>query len=568
VGTPSDARRLSSGEMNSHEEHDAAGAVAVQSSPADGTAMKDLTQTQPAMSQIPLPEFDQDVHATLMQLNGGGKKYDLRRGIKEVVIGRHPECFVHIDNCKMVSGKHLRIYWDDAGNYYVQALGSNHTYIDSTLMSQNHVRQLQHGCTISLVQYYDPTVSAAQADAFPAFHFKVVSHCDHRDTAMPGLKSAASPRHDESNEDRMRTEDWVREHWDMKVVLGSGNFSQVRLGVKVETGGRYAVKVIEKKKFYQFQNKRDTKLSLTSEAAVLEKLHHEGIVRCHDWFETDTYLFLVMELMEAGDLLQCILESGCFSETQAKRLYKELCEAVAYLHEHDVVHRDLKPENILLTNKNRDFMSLKVTDFGLARSGAHSSQTCRTFCGTPHYFAPEVIRTCRQREGGGAQPEASGYGKPADMWSLGVILYIMLCGSPPFEEDGLYEQILEGKYEFDVPEWQGVTQEAKDLVQKLMTINPKERLTIQQVLNHPWFRVSGDSATTGLSQQMMEARELADPDAYKKALKNNPSESSTTTASSCRKRRPEVEADSRANKMRRSTQDGLERTAMLCDPVS
>lgn len=131
-------------------------------------------------------------------------------------------------------------------------------------------------------------------------------------------------------------------------------------------------------------------------------------------------------------------------------------------------------------------MQPKLADFGLARMNM-KTKDCKTFCGTPHYFAPEVIHTFRAKDDG----QAGGYGMQADMWSLGVILYIMLSGIPPFEEEGLYEQILEGKYEFDVHEWNKVSPEAKELVRQLMTVDPKGRLDIKQTMSHKWFSIGG-----------------------------------------------------------------------------
>eukprot|EP00413_Alexandrium_margalefii_P011516 CAMPEP_0204552242 /NCGR_PEP_ID=MMETSP0661-20131031/26487_1 /ASSEMBLY_ACC=CAM_ASM_000606 /TAXON_ID=109239 /ORGANISM="Alexandrium margalefi, Strain AMGDE01CS-322" /LENGTH=253 /DNA_ID=CAMNT_0051559249 /DNA_START=21 /DNA_END=780 /DNA_ORIENTATION=+ len=198
-----------------------------------------------------------------------------------------------------------------------------------------------------------------------------------------------------------------------------------------------------------------------------------------------------MELMEGGDLLQSILEDGHFAELQARRLFKHVCEAVRYLHSKDVVHRDLKPENILLTSRDREVMHPKIADFGLARKNMQSKD-CKTFCGTPHYFAPEVINTFRERESG----QSMGYGKTVDMWSLGVILYVLLSGIPPFEEEGLYEQIVEGRYEFDVREWTAVSPEAKELVRGLMTVNPKQRLTIQQAFEGRWLRLASSPTSS------------------------------------------------------------------------
>lgn len=281
------------------------------------------------------------------------------------------------------------------------------------------------------------------------------------------------------------TEQWLRENWDTRTTLGSGNFSEVRLGVHVQRGEKRAVKIIDKKKFYQFQTKRESHLSLASEAELLTSLNHPGIVRFYEWFQTDVHLYVVMELMQGGDLLQSILEDGHFAELQARRLFLAIGDAVRYMHNQMIVHRDLKPENILLTCRDREAMHPKIADFGLARKNMQSKD-CKTFCGTPHYFAPEVINTFRDRETG----ENMGYGKQVDMWSLGVILYVLLSGTPPFEEDGLYEQILEGKYEFDVREWTTVSPEAKELIRRLMKVNPQERLTIQEAFELRWLRLA------------------------------------------------------------------------------
>jgi len=281
---------------------------------------------------------------------------------------------------------------------------------------------------------------------------------------------------------RLVTEEWVTTNWDIRTVLGSGNFSEVRLGVQVASSQKYAVKVIDKKRFHQFQNKRESQLSLQSEAEMIMRLNNPGIIKFHEWFETRDKLFIAMEFVEGGDLLQFILDHQAFSETTARRIFREIVEAVRYLHDKNVVHRDLKPENILLTSKVVETMHPKLADFGLARMNM-KTKDCKTFCGTPHYFAPEVIHTFRERDAG--QP--GGYGKQADMWSLGVILYIMLSGIPPFEEDGLYEQIIDGRYEFDVSEWDQVSPEAKELVRQLMCVDPKGRLTIHQTLAHKWF---------------------------------------------------------------------------------
>lgn len=278
-------------------------------------------------------------------------------------------------------------------------------------------------------------------------------------------------------------------NYDVSETLGNGNFSEVKACVHITQGEKRAVKIIDKQKFLQFQQKRASQLSIFDEINVLEKLDHPNIIKCYETFDTPTHKYLVMELLRGGDLLQHILDQGHFSESEAKRLFQELCEGVRYIHKQDIVHRDMKPENILLTEKtDRTKLHFKIADFGLARSN-YKSKDCKTFCGTPHYFAPEVINTFRNKEVG--ELDKAGYGKQADLWSLGVILYIMLSGVPPFEDDDLYDQILDGQYEFDVHEWKSVSDSAKDLVKSLMKVDPKKRLTIEQALEHNWFKPDG-----------------------------------------------------------------------------
>jgi len=455
-----------------------------------------LTQTQQLASQCFRPPVllqDQGVHARLFSLTVTGFQYDWQKDRKEVTIGRHPACDIIVKE-KRVSGYHLKIYRDDAFRYFVEELSINGSYINKQFMEKGQTKSLQHGDEISMGVYDKEKFETIAAYIFRVADCENDSSRSAHEISTVADASAASGREAPSGTAPVApttghggtsfvTEQWVRDHWDTRTVLGSGNFSEVRLGVNVQNGSeKRAVKIIDKKKFLQFQNKRESHLCLNSEADVLLGLNHSGIVGFYQWFETEAHLYLVMELLEGGDLLQCILEHGCFTEYEARRLFRELCEAVRYLHGKRIVHRDLKPENILLTTRDRKSMHLKIADFGLARTNM-KSRDCRTFCGTPHYFAPEVINTFRDRE-----TSSAGYDLQADMWSLGVILYIMLSGIPPFDEDGLYEQILEGKYEFDVREWTTVSPEAKQLVRSLMTVNPKDRLTIHQALDHNWFR--------------------------------------------------------------------------------
>lgn len=465
-----------------------------------------ISQTQQfSQTQIFNPQLQplsHGVHARLVCTTTIGFTYELRAEHKEVMIGRNPTCQIQVKD-KHVSSQHLRIYRDDAHRYFVEEVGASGCFINEVFMKKGEHRALTHGDAITIGERPE---AAGDHKTFAAYIFRVAgrkssegndaAEGDKRSANADGFASGtiAVTRPRAVDGRNTVTDAEVSEKWDMSHVLGSGNFSEVKLGVDVKKGQKFAVKVIDKKKFLQFQNKRESQLCLSDEADVLRSLNHRGIVMCFDWFQTEAHLYLVMELVGGGDLLQCILEGGCFTEQQAKRLFRQLCEAVDYLHNTmHIVHRDLKPENILLLSKDRETMQTKIADFGLARKNM-KSRDCRTFCGTPHYFAPEVINTFRDRESG----QQAGYGKQADMWSLGVILYILLSGIPPFEEEGLYEQITEGKYEFDVREWTTVSPEAKELVRSLMTVNPKDRLNINQALDHKWLRFTAQSSPARL----------------------------------------------------------------------
>mmetsp|Transcript_18726 Transcript_18726/g.41018 ORF Transcript_18726/g.41018 Transcript_18726/m.41018 type:complete len:494 (+) Transcript_18726:81-1562(+) len=467
-----------------------------------------LTQTQSVPEQLQqlLPTLPL-AHARLVPILASGSSYEMREGCDEVVIGRGPECEVVLED-RRVSKRHLRIYRTGKCQYSIEQLGGNGCFVNEVCLKKGETRDLQHGDEISVIVYANET----REKPIAVYLFRVANQGQAARQAVaatprPRQEAAAVGSGHEVSE-RIRTDQWVRENWDMRNVLGKGYFSEVWIGMHVATGKRRAVKVVDKGKFSTFQARNSSQLVLSCEAEMLTRLEHPGIVRCFEWFETSTRLYLIMELLAGGDLLDFIIGHGCLSETVARRWFKELCDALGHLHGKNIVHRDLKPENILLTSKSEE-AHLKIADFGLARRNMRS-RDCRTFCGTPQYFAPEVISTFRDRIEAGQAPGAqtSGYGKEVDMWGLGVVLYIILSGIPPFgeEEGALYEQILEGRYDFDVPSWATVTPEAKDLVRRLMTVNPRERFTVKQALDHPWLQQCAEARAEGAEEPVPKRR--------------------------------------------------------------
>jgi len=425
----------------------------------------------------------------LVSIAGPETILEFHEELREIIVGRHAKCDIVVQD-RRASAKHFRIFACD-GRYFLEQLSPNGCFINEQCLRKDDRRVLIHGDEISVCMHARET----RERPFAAYVFQ---HPRERDMdsrvaamARPSRCGASASRVESTWVD----EQWVADTWDLRVVLGSGAFSTVYLGLHVRTGARRAVKRIEKDSFLAFQRKRNSQLELRAEVETLMGLQHPGIVRFHSWFETEAHLYLVMDLLEGGDLLCYISRHGFFEEGDARRLFRELAGAVAHVHDKGVVHRDLKPENIMLTERSAQ-ASLKLVDFGLARPSRRSAD-CRTFCGTPQYFAPEVIATCK---GGDHSP--LGYGTQVDAWSLGVILYIMLSGIEPFddqEDGGLFALITAGRFGFASPPWEQVSEEAKDLVRRLLRVNPKERLTVQQSLGHPWLRLPEGPEETSVS---------------------------------------------------------------------
>ncbi|XP_018601304.1 calcium/calmodulin-dependent protein kinase type IV [Scleropages formosus] len=281
---------------------------------------------------------------------------------------------------------------------------------------------------------------------------------------MPTSRSGASAV--EYWVDGSRRDVSMQEFYTMGPELGRGATSVVFRCEEKQTQKPYAAKILKKT--------IDKKIVRT-EIGVLLRLSHPNIIRLKEIFETEMEIALILELVTGGELFDRIVERGYYSERDAAHVIKQILEAVAYLHENGVVHRDLKPENLLYADLSLD-APLKIADFGLSKI-IDEQVAMKTVCGTPGYCAPEILR-------------GNTYGPEVDMWSVGVILYILLCGFEPFfdprGDQYMYSRILNCDYEFVSPWWDEVSLNAKDLVSKLIVQDPHKRLTVQQALQHPW----------------------------------------------------------------------------------
>jgi len=268
-------------------------------------------------------------------------------------------------------------------------------------------------------------------------------------------------------------------------VLGLGINGKVLECFDKKTGQKYALKVLRDSTKARREVDLHWRASNCRNIVNIVEVY-ENLVNNH------RSLMVVMECMEGGELFQRIQErtDGPFTEREAAEIMRDICQAVAHLHRMNVAHRDLKPENLLYSRKEQGTV-MKLTDFGFAKETTVYN-SLQTPCYTPYYVAPEVLG-----------PEK--YDKSCDMWSLGVIMYILLCGFPPFYSNhglaispGMKKRIRTGQYTFPNPEWKNVSQDAKDLIRGLLTTDPTMRFTIEDVMVHKWIAKYPDVPQTPL----------------------------------------------------------------------
>lgn len=254
--------------------------------------------------------------------------------------------------------------------------------------------------------------------------------------------------------------------------LGAGAFGKVYLAKHKPSHIEFAVKELVIKAGPGSLTKDE---DIVSEIRVLEALNHPNIVRLYQFYKEPSRYFLVMEVMSGGELFDRIVAKKSYNEVEARNTMLIILLALKYMHEQKIVHRDLKPDNLLLASGASD-THVKIADFGLAASVANGE--VREQLGTPNYIAPEILWN---------RP----YGTSVDMWSMGVIFFILLAGYQPFhhaDQQRLYAKIKRGRYDMSAPQWANVSAEAKDLVSKMLTVNVRDRITAAEALQHPWLQ--------------------------------------------------------------------------------
>lgn len=459
----------------------------------EGLNENTMINSQSASPRSSNGRSDEDASFGLLhRLGGKMEEYKLKHRVKDnvrdkYVVGRAHTCDIVVNN-KMVSSNHCAIYCDWTGPrlvVYLEDMSANGTYVNDkdTKLNRGQRMELKSGDEVFLINPSIPMEGmVAQGEQHlgreAAFMFvNLRERLANQRSIATAPRGPAEVVRDGENAAALSRPRHIEDSYVIGDQIGSGMCGTVHICTEIATKNKYAVKIIDTKKFGLQPGLAIG--DLKEEARMMMTLNHPHIVRVQDTFEFEHMIYIVMELVEGGDLFDRIVSKQRYSEQEARQVMMKVLDAVSYLHSRDIIHRDLKPENILLTY-NHDDCDIKLTDFGLAKRT--NQDGLKTFCGTPQYFAPEVLMRKSTVKGMGS------YGRSADMWSIGVILFILLSGTFPFEEDNLLDAIECAQYSTEREEWLGVSESAKHLVKALMTLRPDRRVTVEQARSHPWIQ--------------------------------------------------------------------------------
>lgn len=382
-----------------------------------------------------------------------------------------------------MSGVHASIYKDDKHSViWITDSSSCGTFVNGEKLVKGSKKRIKSGDIITLV------VAKVEDD-------KKVGH----EFIFREIKDDANSNHGNNSSNNRRSNDKkngmnelngenkkdIFQKYELLGVLGSGSYATVRKGINRFTGEEVAIKVIERKLFRFDQSKWEAQVK---EIEIMKQLDHPSVVKLLDFYNTENILYIVVEFISGGELFDKIVQNGKYPEQKARVLVKNILEAVQYLHKKSIVHRDLKPENILLQNKHSD-TDIKIVDFGVARE---IDTGCKTVIGSLSYIAPEVLQRKDTVKGTGS------YGESADMWSVGVITYVVLVGGLPFKDDqgmDMYKRVNQ-LLKFQEPYWKNLSSQAKDFITHLFQVDPKKRYSVYDCLKHPWIAELNETSSS------------------------------------------------------------------------
>ncbi|XP_060928365.1 serine/threonine-protein kinase Chk2 [Limanda limanda] len=435
------------------------------SGPASASQSSGSSGTLSSMDTIPVPlasvpeEPEQQPWGRLLPMARGFRSQDCIE--EQYLFGRDSKCNYVLDDpeepgskkFKIYSKKHFRIYREDS-QVFVEDYSNNGTFVDGNLIGRNKKLPLVNNAVLALAEQRN----------------KVFVFID--------LMS----------DDQSTLPKELQEKYLFTRRIGTGVCGEVRLAFKRSTCEKFAVKIINKN---NFKSEGTATRNAKTEIEILQRIDHPCLMRTEDFYQTEDSFYIVLELMEGGELFHRVKAQQQLQESVAKLYFYQMLRAVQYLHSNGIIHRDLKPENVLLSSQE-DVCLIKVTDFNQSRI-LEETVLMRTLCGTPSYLAPEVF----------TQASTTGYGLAVDAWSLGVLLFVCLGGYPPFHETfghSITDQIIRGEFTMVPYKWKGVSDQAKDVVRKLLVVDPCERMTIEETLSHPWLQ---DHVMMATAQRLM-----------------------------------------------------------------
>ncbi|KAL9558113.1 hypothetical protein MBANPS3_001062 [Mucor bainieri] len=429
----------------------------------DTSSIDDFTVVENTPFELMTPDWQNngDAWAFLQALN---PRYPNKYLVKKkgdgqeragYLLGRKKDADIHFDQNE-ISKKHCLIYMETGSTgkakgirIFLEDFSFNGTYVNGNLIGHKNRVMLRNKDEIQLYQ----RKSYSESDSRNKF-YRVL---------FPPVFEANLCEHE----------------YEFQQTLGRGNFASVKRAVHRATGKTVAIKVLNKNRFAQ---KPKMVQAMVQEVTIMMSLRkHPLVVNIDRVFNEQHTIYLVLEYVPGGELFDFVSKNKTIDENKTRFIFWQLFTGLKFLHDNNIAHRDLKPENVLLAD--RETLQVKITDFGLAKT-EQRDQTFGSQCGTPNYVAPEILNSSDNRA----------YDKKCDIWSLGVMLYICLCGFPPFSEDNgppsMKAQIKMGKYDFPARYWGHISESAKSLIKELLTVDPDQRIAIEEAQGHDWMMLN------------------------------------------------------------------------------
>ncbi|KAM7415458.1 hypothetical protein PAMA_017798 [Pampus argenteus] len=465
-----------------------------QSSSGSGTlsSVDTIPVTLPSVPEEPEPQ----PWGRLLPMTQGFRAHDCLED--EYLFGRDSKCNYVLDDpdrpgskrFRIYSKKHFRIY-REGSEVFVEDYSNNGTFVDGQLIGQNRKLPLVNNAVLALSEQRNRV-------------FVFIDLISDDQSSLPkGLQ----------------------DKYLLTRRIGTGVCGEVKLAFERSTCKKFAVKIINKK---NFQSEGTAMRNAQTEVEILQRINHPCLIKTEDFYQTEDSYYIVLELMEGGELFQRVKSQQQLQESVTKLYFYQMLRAVQYLHSKGIIHRDLKPENILLSSQD-DVCLIKLTDFNQSRI-LEEAALMRTLCGTPSYLAPEVF----------THAATTGYSLAVDAWSLGVLLFVCLGGYPPFHESfgrqSIRDQIIRGEFTMVQSKWKHVSDPAKDVVRKLLVVDPCKRMTVEEALQHTWLQ---DRAMLETAHKLMYPSDDVDDD----AVANTHAQEAESAAASRRKRRRDEKDD-------------------------